>query len=108
VRSTLNFGHTIGHAIEALMSPRMLHGECVAIGMALEAFLARDLGELTTAAAGRIVRCLKAYGLPTTLPAGLTVRARAAARRGAPSHAARRGPRAQSGGSARAEPTAEI
>lgn len=73
MRSTLNFGHTVGHAIEALKSPQMLHGECVAIGMAVEAYLARDLGELTTAAVGRIVRCLQAFGLPTALPPGLTV-----------------------------------
>ncbi|KAJ1639203.1 hypothetical protein T492DRAFT_899489 [Pavlovales sp. CCMP2436] len=73
VRSTLNFGHTVGHAIEAILSPKLLHGECVSIGMAIEACLARDLGELTTAAVGRITRCLKAYGLPVALPAGLKV-----------------------------------
>ena len=32
VRGTLNWGHTIGHAIEALKSPAMMHGECVSVG----------------------------------------------------------------------------
>eukprot|EP00434_Breviolum_minutum_P032740 symbB.v1.2.028953.t1/scaffold3121.1/size63108/1 len=35
LRATLNYGHTIGHAIEALVSPQMLHGECVSIGCLL-------------------------------------------------------------------------
>merc|ERR1719291_1532665 len=38
LRATLNFGHTIGHAIEALVSPGLLHGECVAIGCVFEAY----------------------------------------------------------------------
>jgi len=68
VRSTLNFGHTIGHAIEGLASPQLLHGECVSIGCVYEAVLARDLGQLAPSAVGRISRVFKAYGLPTTCP----------------------------------------
>ena len=68
VRSTLNFGHTIGHAVEGLASPALLHGECVSIGMVYEAVLARDLGELAPSAVGRITRILKSYALPIDIP----------------------------------------
>jgi pentafunctional AROM polypeptide len=44
LRNILNFGHSIGHAIEAIMAPQMLHGECVAIGMVKESELSRSLG----------------------------------------------------------------
>src|SRR5277367_1255247 len=67
LRNILNFGHSIGHAIEAIMAPRMLHGECVAIGMVKEAELARSLGVLSPEAMARVVKCLRDYGLPTTL-----------------------------------------
>lgn len=43
LRSTLNWGHTIGHAIEAIKSPAMMHGECVAAGCVAEAELALRL-----------------------------------------------------------------
>lgn len=39
LRATLNFGHTIGHAVEALASPNLLHGECVSIGEAAHVHL---------------------------------------------------------------------
>lgn len=39
LRAILNFGHTIGHAIESLMGFRMLHGECVALGMQAAAYI---------------------------------------------------------------------
>lgn len=68
LRATLNYGHTIGHAIEALMSPGMLHGECVSIGCVLEADLAQRLGHLEPSAVSRIRACFEAYGLPVTMP----------------------------------------
>ena len=67
LRNLLNFGHSIGHAIEAFLTPQVLHGECVAIGMVLEAVLARYLGVLSGVAVGRLQKCLTAYGLPTQL-----------------------------------------
>ncbi|KAH7105824.1 Pentafunctional AroM protein [Auriculariales sp. MPI-PUGE-AT-0066] len=67
LRNLVNFGHSIGHAIEAVLTPHMLHGECVAIGIILEAEIARTLGLLSQVAVGRLTRALKAYGLPTTL-----------------------------------------
>eukprot|EP00948_MAST-09A_sp_MAST-9A-sp1_P002145 g2145.t1 len=68
LRSILNFGHTIGHGIEALMQPDLLHGECVAIGMIKEAELARALGVCTSTVIARLARCCKLYDLPTTMP----------------------------------------
>ncbi|KAJ9651694.1 3-dehydroquinate dehydratase (3-dehydroquinase) [Neophaeococcomyces mojaviensis] len=67
LRNLLNFGHSIGHAIEAFLTPQVLHGECVAIGMIKEAELARYLGVLNGVAVGRLQKCLTAYGLPTRL-----------------------------------------
>ncbi|KAG0164863.1 3-dehydroquinate dehydratase (3-dehydroquinase) [Apophysomyces sp. BC1034] len=67
LRGLLNFGHSIGHGIEALVSPMLLHGECVSIGIIHEAELARNLGHLNQVAVGRLARCLSAYGLPISL-----------------------------------------
>ncbi|GMG05223.1 unnamed protein product [Aspergillus oryzae] len=67
LRNLLNWGHSIGHAIEAILTPQVLHGECVAIGMVKEAELARHLGILKGVAVARIVKCIAAYGLPTSL-----------------------------------------
>ncbi|PLB52270.1 Shikimate dehydrogenase [Aspergillus steynii IBT 23096] len=67
LRNLLNWGHSIGHAIEAILTPQILHGECVAIGMVKEAELARHLGILKGVAVSRIVKCISAYGLPTSL-----------------------------------------
>ena len=67
LRNLLNFGHSIGHAMEAFLTPQVLHGECVAIGMIKEAELSRYLGILSGVAVGRLQKCLTAYGLPTRL-----------------------------------------
>lgn len=67
LRNLVNFGHTIGHAIEAVLTPTILHGECVSVGMILEAEVARALGILGQVAVGRLTRCLKAYNLPVSL-----------------------------------------
>jgi pentafunctional AROM polypeptide len=67
LRNLLNWGHSIGHAIEAILTPQILHGECVAIGMVKEAELARHLGVLKGVAVARIVKCISAYGLPTSM-----------------------------------------
>lgn len=67
LRNLLNLGHSIGHAIEAILTPQVLHGECVAIGMVKEAELARHVGVLKGVAVARVVKCIAAYGLPTSL-----------------------------------------
>lgn len=58
LRRVLNFGHTIGHAVESFNAGRLLHGECVALGMIPMS------GEN---AAMRIRAVLKKYGLPTEI-----------------------------------------
>merc|ERR1712032_1228758 len=75
IRSTLNWGHTIGHAIEAIKSPAMMHGECVAVGCVVEAELARLIGHaaLTPEKIKRITDCFAAYGLPVHVPRGLEI-----------------------------------
>jgi 3-dehydroquinate synthase len=55
LRKTLNFGHTLGHAVESYclahpQMPTLLHGEAIAIGMVLEAYLSRELTGLSTEA----------------------------------------------------------
>ncbi|KAG5732540.1 Pentafunctional AROM polypeptide [Termitomyces sp. T112] len=67
LRSLINFGHTIGHAIEAVLTPMMLHGECVSIGMILEAKISRQMGIFGQVSVGRLARCLKSYNLPISL-----------------------------------------
>jgi pentafunctional AROM polypeptide len=67
LRNLLNFGHSIGHAFEAILTPQVLHGEAVAIGMVREAELARHLGVLKPGAVARLVKCIASYGLPTSL-----------------------------------------
>lgn len=67
LRNLLNFGHTIGHAIEAVLTPEALHGECVSIGMILEAELSRYLGILSPVAVARLSKCLASYKLPINI-----------------------------------------
>ncbi|KAH9003316.1 Pentafunctional AroM protein [Lactarius hatsudake] len=67
LRNLVNFGHTIGHAIEAVLTPSMLHGECISVGMILEGEVARQLGHLGQVGVGRLTRCLKSYNLPVSL-----------------------------------------
>lgn len=74
LRAILNYGHTLGHAVEALAGyANLLHGECVAIGMEAAARLAERLGRLDPEAVSRQRRLLEAYGLPVHLPAGQEV-----------------------------------
>ena len=69
-RAILNFGHTIGHAMEALADyAGLLHGEAIAIGMNCAARLSVRHAGLTTAAAARIVNLCQASGLPVRIGA---------------------------------------
>jgi len=70
-RALLNFGHTFGHALEALtgFGKSLLHGEAVALGMQLAFDLSARLGFCPPAAAERVRRHLSALGLPTALTA---------------------------------------
>lgn len=74
-RKILNFGHTIGHAVEHASGYALLHGEAVAIGMALESALAEEIGIARAGVAARIRAALQAAGLPIALPQGVGVAA---------------------------------
>ena len=69
IRATLNFGHTFGHAIEAGMGyGAWLHGEAVATGMVMAAYLSKLMGWLKDAEFNRIIKILKEAKLPTDPP----------------------------------------
>ena len=67
-RAILNFGHTIGHAVESASEFAVAHPEAVAIGMVAEAHLAEALG-VASDLSDRLETAVGAYGLPTDLPA---------------------------------------
>jgi 3-dehydroquinate synthase len=69
LRAILNFGHTIGHAIESLTEyKKYLHGEAVAIGMAQAAKISEKLGYSSGDDTRKIVSLLEKLGLPVDLP----------------------------------------
>jgi len=75
-RALLNLGHTFGHALEAAagFSDRLLHGEAIALGMALAFAFSAKRGLLSPAEAERVERHLAAVGLPvhvSSVPGGL-------------------------------------
>jgi len=69
-REILNYGHTLGHAIERVESYRFRHGDAVAIGMVYAATLGRLAGRLDEATAARHRAVLASVGLPTRYPGG--------------------------------------
>jgi len=78
LREVLNYGHTLGHAIERTEHYRLRHGEAVAIGMVYAAAVARLAGRLDAATADRHRRVLAAVGLPVSYPAAAWPRLREA------------------------------
>jgi 3-dehydroquinate synthase len=69
-REMLNYGHTLGHAVERAERYRLRHGEAVSIGMVYAATVARLAGRLDAATADRHRRVLAAVGLPVSYRAG--------------------------------------
>ena len=67
-RKILNFGHTIGHAVEAATDYAVRHGEAVAIGMMVEARLAELAGVAACGVTEQIGAAIDAAGLPSTPP----------------------------------------
>ena len=74
-RKVLNFGHTIGHAVEQLMAFTVPHGACVAYGMLVEARIAIALGICDPSLADTILGALTHVGLPAEIPGVLTAEA---------------------------------
>lgn len=69
MRAVLNYGHTLGHAVEALAGyGKFLHGEAVAIGMVQAARMAEHRGEAGGEDTERLRRLLLSLGLPVELP----------------------------------------
>lgn len=68
IRTILNFGHTAGHAIEAASGYKTYnHGEAIALGMIIAADISRHLGFINGQALNKIVRLIKAVGLPAEI-----------------------------------------
>lgn len=63
-RALLNFGHTLGHAIEKLMHFKLYHGQCVAIGMVAAIYMSAKRGMLTWEEVEESVAMIQSYGLP--------------------------------------------
>lgn len=70
-RALLNFGHTIGHAVEKLMDFQLLHGECVAIGMVAAAYISCLRKHITEKELEEIKTVLQSFHLPVCTDAGL-------------------------------------
>jgi 3-dehydroquinate synthase len=70
LRETLNYGHTLGHAIERAEDYRVRHGAAVSIGMAYVAAVARLAGRLDSGTAARHEQVLRSVGLPVRYRTG--------------------------------------
>ena len=66
-RAALNFGHTVGHALESLSGFSLLHGEAVALGMRIEARVGEAIGITEVGTARRLDGLLSTCGLPDEL-----------------------------------------
>ena len=71
LREILNYGHTLGHAIERRENYRWRHGAAVSVGLVFAAELARVAGRLDDATADRHRAVLDAIGLPVSYPDGV-------------------------------------
>jgi len=71
LRATLNYGHTLAHALETLGRYGLLHGEAVAVGLVFATELAAALDRLPAAAPAATRAMLARFGLPTAAPDGL-------------------------------------
>ena len=67
IRGILNFGHTLGHAIEKLMDFKLLHGQCVALGSIAAAYLSAGRGEITMDKAVQIRNVFEEFRLPVSI-----------------------------------------
>ncbi len=68
LRAILNYGHTIGHAIETLSDFQLKHGQAIAVGMVAEAKIAARMGMLDHEITARLEKIILEAGLPTQIP----------------------------------------
>jgi len=75
LRAILNFGHTIGHAVESAFDFRMTHGECVGLGMIAASYIAKERGMISGGDLKAIEDALALYDFKTrvSLPDGETI-----------------------------------
>ena len=66
-RAKLNFGHTLGHSVEKLMDFKMLHGECVSIGMAAAAGISYERGLISRDDFDDVINTLEDFMLPVSI-----------------------------------------
>jgi 5-deoxy-5-amino-3-dehydroquinate synthase len=71
VRATLNYGHTLAHALEIAARFDLRHGEAVAVGLVFAAELAAQLGRIDTTRVEQHRQVIGAYGLKDSLPAAV-------------------------------------
>jgi 3-dehydroquinate synthase len=69
LRAILNFGHTVGHAIETAENYTVRHGHAVAIGMVYASRLAQRTGLCDASVPERVEQLIRSYGLPADLSA---------------------------------------
>ncbi len=75
IRALLNFGHTIGHGIEAsLPYGEMLHGEAIALGIRAALYISEKHSDLAPEASNQILSVLRHFHLPLTLPEKITTK----------------------------------
>ena len=67
IRATLNFGHTIGHAVEKLSKFSLFHGQCVAVGSVAASYLSMKKGYISQDDYEQIRRVFTDYGLPVSV-----------------------------------------
>ena len=76
IRALLNFGHTIGHGIEAAAGyGQLLHGEAISLGLIAATRLSQRYASLSAERAAQIIDLLKAFNLPQQLPEGMATEA---------------------------------
>lgn len=74
IRQVLNFGHTVGHALETCSEHELSHGQAVSIGMVEEACYAIRMGHLNHESLESLMSVLTAFGLPTEVPSNIDKR----------------------------------
>ena len=74
LRAILNFGHTIGHALEAVTAYRRFkHGEAIAIGMIAACLLGEEVGVTPSEVTAKVRAALQQAGLPTAFPEDIDI-----------------------------------